>query len=85
MMKITENTLVPLGAVVVFVGTFIGGVVFLVTLDIKADATAEAVKKIESRGEYYVSSIEGIGERLQGIRERLIVIETELKKINRRN
>lgn len=83
MTKVTEKTLVPISLVLVLAG----GVSWLTSMESKASENSKNIdflrQEFSERNKNLNGSFNDVIEKLQNIRERLVKIETELKKMNR--
>ena len=79
--RLTENTFIPIGLAVVVIG---GGAAWMTNIAMTTQNLKDEVEfaRVSSakKDEYYIKAIQEVTTRLQEIRERLIVIETELKR-----
>lgn len=77
MKTFTENTLVPIGLAVFVIGSGAG---WITKMWIQTEAHGKSLDRLEQKSEAYVQSVDVINGRLSEIRERIVSIETLLKR-----
>lgn len=74
---ITKNTLIPVGAVVTFIGVLIGSLIWLTTVYAQVISNGKAIEEIKEDKKAYESVVRSIDKRLSNIEGRL---DIKLKK-----
>ena len=74
---LTENTLIPIGLAILAIG---GGAIWISRVWFITEGHTKTLERLEQRGELYMQAVERTNSELQEIKQRLVAIETIIKR-----